>query len=150
MLRAGPKNLTSGFVVRSVRERARDFADVLNSEPAGLSLREIEGLALDVVTAGSYRWMHHAVTRVAHGTAHCIRGCVRGVSGVCLTVSLSFVSPSQGVSRHPFPPPVGGLTIEITQIPVFFGRFAFPVSRLLAGPVSLRHTVPDLEGPLTP
>jgi hypothetical protein len=85
--------------------------------------------------------MHHAVTRVVHGMAHCIRG----VSGVCLTVSLPFVSPSHGVSRHPFLSG-GRLTIEITQFPLFFGQFALPVTRLLAGPVSLRHTVSDLEG----
>jgi hypothetical protein len=45
-------------------------------------------------------------------------GCLsHRITAFCLTVS--------GVSRHPFPPPVGGLTIEITQIPVFFGQFAF-------------------------
>ena len=30
----------------------------------------------------------------------------------------------------------GRLTIEITQFPLFFGQFALPVTRLLAGPVT--------------
>ena len=40
----------------------------------------------------------------------------------------------------------GRMTIEITEFPLFFSQFALPVTRLLAGPVSLRHTVSDLEG----
>jgi hypothetical protein len=70
-----------------------------------------------------------------------IRRLIALVSALYLTVSWPFVPLYQGVWC-----PLGGLTIEITQFPVFFGQFAYPMIRLLAGPVSLRHTVSELEG----
>jgi hypothetical protein len=58
---------------------------------------------------------------------------------LCLTVSGDV---SSSVSS-----PVGGLTIEITQFTLVFGQFAFPVTRLMSGPVSLRQTVSGSRRP---
>jgi len=73
-----------------------------------------------------------------------------GASGVVHGLYQGWFTPGsplrKGLFRHPFSLKKAG----ITQFPVFFGRFAFPVTRLLAGPVSLRHTVSDLKGRLTP
>jgi hypothetical protein len=85
MLRAGPKTLTCGFVVRSVRERARDFAGVLNLEPAGLSL---PGDLRSGPRRGAFQveqWFMErlAVSGVLQGCSMaCIRGASASVSGV--------------------------------------------------------------------
>jgi hypothetical protein len=90
------------------------------------------------------------VTRAAHGTAHCIRGCVRGVSGVCLTVSLPlshrlrgcliirFLSGGRRDDRNYA---ISGVFLPIPSTQTF------PVTRLLGHIESLTQ-LSGLEGPL--